>query len=219
MGRLLVQITVLGATGRTGVPVVERALERGHRVRVLARDRAKAERLLPTGHPDLVICEGDALDAGALEDVLAGAEAVIDVSGPVKDGPKDLRGRVVGRLLPAMGHQGVRRLIFLTGAGVRVEGDRPKVADRAIRGAMRVLQPEILQDGQTAVAAVTGSDLDWTVVRVPRLADGEPRGQIRTSAHIGGDTGTTLGRHDLAVFLLDELERRTWAGQAPVVSW
>ncbi len=212
-------VAVLGGTGRTGVPLVEGALERGHRVRVLARDGGKAERLLPTAHEELVIVGGDAVDAGALGEVLAGVDAVIDVTGPVKGGPKDLRRQVTAQLLPAMRHRGVRRLVFLTGAGVRVEGDRPKMADRAIRRAMRLLQPEILDDGQAAVAAVTASDLDWSVVRVPRLSDGEPRGRIRTAAHVGGDTGTTLGRGDLAVFLLDELEGGAWSGQAPVVSW
>lgn len=212
-------VAVLGGTGRTGVPLVEGALERGHRVRVLARDRAKAERLLPTANEDLAIVGGDAIDAGALVEALAGVEAVIDVTGPVKGGPKDLRRQVTGELLPAMRHRDVHRLVFLTGAGVRVEGDRPRVTDRAIRRAMRLLQPEILEDGQAAVAAVTASDVDWSVVRVPRLTDAEPRGRIRTAAHVGGDTGTTLGRGDLALFLLDELEGRVWSGQAPVVSW
>jgi putative NADH-flavin reductase len=212
-------IAVLGATGRTGVPLVEGALQRGHHVRVLVRDRDKARRLLPVDHEHLEVVEGDAVAPDALERVVAGVDAVVDVTGPVKGGPTDLRGRVTRVLLPAMHDQGVTRLLFLTGAGVRVEGDRPTVADRAIRGAMQLLQPAILDDGQAAVAAVTASALDWTVVRVPRLTDGEPRGRIRTAAHIGGDTGSTLGRADLAAFLLDELERPVWSRQAPVVSW
>lgn len=212
-------VTILGGTGRTGVPLVERAMGRGHRVRVLARDRAKAQQLLPVGHEQLEIVEGDAVDAGALAGAVAGADAVIDVTGPVKGGPKDLRSQVTRPLLAAMQRAGVRRLILLTGAGVRVPGDQPKVTDRAIRGAMRLLQPQILADGQAAVDAVTGSQLDWTVVRVPRLTDGEARGRTRAAAHVGSETGTTLGRHDLAQFLLDELERGTWSRQAPVVSW
>ena len=213
------RIAVLGATGRTGVLVLEGALQRGHQVRVLVRDRAKAQRLLPVDDEHLAVHQGDATDAGAIDELLAEVEGVVDVTGPVKGGPKDLRRQVTRALLPSMQRQGVRRLLLLTGAGVRVEGDRPKAADRAIRGVMRLAQPAILDDGQAAVAAVTGSELAWTVVRVPRLTDGELRGQVRTAAHIGGDTGTTLGRHDLATFLLDELQQRTWLRQAPVVSW
>lgn len=212
-------IAVLGGTGRTGVPLVRGALDRGHHVRVLARDPEKARQHLPVEHQHLDLVEGDALDPDALERTLVGADAVVDVTGPVKRGPKDLRSRVVAQLLPAMRRQDVGRLILLTGAGVRVGADRPKLADRAIRGAMRLLQSEVLEDGQAAVAEVTGSGLEWTVVRAPRLTDGEARDRLRTAAHVGGDTGTTLGRDDLATFLLDELEQRAWSGRAPVVSW
>lgn len=213
------RIAVLGATGRTGVPLVGQALERGHIVTVLARDAAKAERLLPAASASLSVVTGDATDGAALERAIEGITVVVDVTGPVEGGPKDLRGQVVRALLPAMQACQVGRLVLLTGAGVRVEGDEPSVADRAIRGAMRLLQPEILADGQAAVAAVTGSSLDWTVVRVPRLTDAAPRGKVRVAVHVGGDTGTTLGRGDLATFLLDEVEKGTWSRHAPVVSW
>lgn len=166
------------------------------------------------GRGAAVVGEG----AAQRSDVVA-ADAVVDVTGPAKGGPKDLRGQVTRALLPAVQRQEVTRLLFLTGAGVRVDGDRPKVADRAIRGVMQLLQPAILDDGQAAVAAVTASELDWTVVRVPRLTDGERRGQVRTAAHVGGDTGTTLARADLATFLLDELDEPAWSRQAPIVSW
>jgi putative NADH-flavin reductase len=214
-----VRIAVLGATGRTGVPLVEGALQRGHEVRVLARDRAKAERLLPLDDERLEVHEGDATDPAALAALVEGTAAVVDVTGPVKGGPSDLRSQVAGGLLPAMERHGVERLILLTGAGVRVAGDRPKVADRTIRGVMQLLQPAILADGQAAVAAVVASDLEWTVVRAPRLTDGDARGRVRSAAHVGGDTGTTLGRADLAAFLLDDLDRGVWVRQAPVVSW
>lgn len=213
------RIAVLGATGRTGVPLVAGALQRGHEVRVLARDRAKAERLLPVDDDRLEVLEGDATDPAALDALSQGVEAVVDVTGPVKGGPSDLRRQVTGGLLPALARHGVDRLILLTGAGVRVAGDRPKVADRAIRGVMKLAQPAILDDGEAAVAAVTASDLAWTVVRAPRLTDGAARGRVRSAAHVGGDTGTTLGRADLATFLLDELDRGAWIRQAPVVSW
>lgn len=213
------RITVLGGTGRTGAPLVAEALKRGHHVTVLARDRTKAHRRLPASNERLTILEGDATDADAVDRAVAGAEAVIDVTGPVKNGPKDLRSRVTRALLPAMQRHDVKRLVFLTGAGVRVAGDRPKLADRAFRGAIRLLQPKILKDAQAAVAAVTSSPLNWTVVRAPRLTDGKRSGEVRAAGHVGDDTGTALGRSDLVEFILDELEDDDWSRQAPIVSW
>lgn len=213
------RLTVLGATGRTGVPLVAAALERGHTLTCLVRDAGKAERLLPLGDERLTLEIGDATEAATIGRSLAGASAVVDVTGPVPGGPKRLRSEVVAGLLPAMDRHGVDRLVFLTGAGVRVEGDTPRLADRAIRGVMSLVQGEILQDGQDAVTAIAASPLDWTVVRAPRLVDAAERGIVRTASNVGGGTGTTLGRGDLAVFLLDELEQRQWVRQAPVVSW
>lgn len=213
------RLTVLGATGRTGVPLVAAALERGHTLTCLVRDPGKAERLLPLGDERLTLEIGDATEAAAIARSLAGTSAVVDATGPVPGGPKRLRSEVVAGLLPAMDRHEVDRLVFLTGAGVRVEGDTPRLVDRAIRGVMSLVQGEILQDGQDAVTAIAASPLDWTVVRAPRLVDAEQRGTVRTASNVGGGTGTTLGRGDLAVFLLDELEQRQWMRQAPVVSW
>ncbi|MCC5948064.1 MAG: NAD(P)H-binding protein [Nitriliruptoraceae bacterium] len=213
------QIAIIGGTGRTGVPFVEQALDRGHQLTVLARDRAKADRLLATDHQGLDVVEGDATQADAISRVVAGAEVVVDVTGPGKGAPDDLRVRIMGVLLPAVREAGVARLVVLTGAGVRVDGDEPKVADRLIRGVMRLVQPAVLADGQAAIAAVTASGIDHTVVRAPRLTDAERRGTVRVAGHVGGDTGTTLGRADLASFLLEEAEAPSWSGRAPVVSW
>lgn len=212
-------LTILGATGRTGAHLVTEALGRGHEVTALVRDHRKAADRLPVDGPRLTVEVGDATDPRALERAVTGADAVIDVTGPVKEGRKDLRSAVTRHLLPVMTRLGVDRLVFLTGAGVRLDGDRPTLADRAIRGVMSLLQREILEDGQAAVTAVTASPLRWTVVRAPRLTDAAPRGEVRTADHVGGDTGTTLGRGDLARFLLDEVEHDTWVASAPVVSW
>jgi uncharacterized protein YbjT (DUF2867 family) len=215
----IVRLTVLGATGRTGAPLVAAALQRGHTLTCLVRDLEKAERLLPVGDDRLTLEVGDATEASAIERVVAGASAVVDVTGPVPKGPKRLRSDVVANLLPAMARHDVERLLFLTGAGVRVDGDVPGIADRAIRGILSLVQGQILADGQDAVAAIAASPLAWTVVRVPRLVDAEPKGTIRTAANVGGGTGTTLGRGDLAAFLLAEAEEREWVHRTPVVSW
>lgn len=212
------QLAVLGATGRTGVPLVEGSLARGHRVTCLVRDDAKARSLLPVDDPGLRLQVGDATDATAIDRVVAGAEAVVDVTGPVRGGPRQLRSEVVAHLLAAMERHETDRLVFVTGAGVRIEGDTPGVVDRAIRGLLALVQPEILDDGQAAVAAIMASELDWTVVRVPRLTSAEPVGTIRAAPHVAGGFGSMLGRGDLAEFLLDELERPAWMRQAPVVS-
>jgi nucleoside-diphosphate-sugar epimerase len=213
-------LAVLGATGRTGVPLVTQALERGHSVAALVRSPTKAAELLPAPEGPLELHVGDLLDVPAVDAFVGGADAVLNVAGRVKGAPDDLQQRAIGNVLRAMSASEVDRLVTLTGAGVRVPGDRPGAADRVFGAALRLAQPRLLADSVAYVDQVVASDRVWTVVRAPRLTDGARRDAgLRVAAHVGGGTGTTLGRADLAAFLLDVVEQGVWSRQAPVVSW
>jgi putative NADH-flavin reductase len=209
------KIAVLGATGRTGVPFVERAVAAGHDVTALVRTPSKRS-LLPEG---VTVVEGDAADADAVDQLVAGSDAVVDLIAPERGGPQDLRSRVVPRVLDAMRAHGVDRLVFLTGAGVRVEQDTPGLADRAIVWLMRRFAADALADGEQATAAVAGSGLGWTVVRAPRLNEDEETGQARAFAGVGQGSSTRISRADLARWILEELEDPQWTHRPPVVTW
>src|SRR3979411_2989542 len=66
-------LLILGATGRTGLALVEQALEQGHIVTAFARDPSKVR----TTHPNLRIAKGDILDYGSVEAALRGQDAVL----------------------------------------------------------------------------------------------------------------------------------------------
>lgn len=208
------QLAVLGATGATGVPLVEQAVAAGHAVRALVRTPAKRD-LLPQG---VDVIEGDARDRAALDRLVTGTDCVIDVSGPVKGSPGDLRRSIMAGLLPAMEEAGVDHLVLLTGAGVRIPGDTPGLADRAIRWIMSRTVPEVLEDGVRAVEMARDADVPVTVVRAPRLQDGH-RGEVTVVPHVGQGHSSKLGRGDLAEFLLRCATERAHVGRAPVVSW
>ena len=71
------RLAVFGASGRTGRPLVEQALARGHEVRALVRDPAK----LPLTHDRLALVRGDVLSAGDVADTVAGCDAVLQCGG------------------------------------------------------------------------------------------------------------------------------------------
>lgn len=211
------RVAVVGATGRTGVLVVRELLSRGHTVHALARTPEKGATL---GNSDrLTTTVGDVLDVDNVVELVAGADAVVDVSGPVKGGPPDLRRRTAEHLLTAMDKGGVQRFVGLTGAGVRTADDRPKLVDRAFGAALRLVAGRVLADSTAYVDAVRASTLDWTIVRVPRLTDRLGRGSVRAVAGVGKESGTQLARADLARFVAGELEDPRWVCRLPVVSW
>jgi putative NADH-flavin reductase len=56
------KLSVLGAAGATGIPLVEQALAAGHRVTALVRSGKK----LTITNPNLHVVEGDATDRAAV---------------------------------------------------------------------------------------------------------------------------------------------------------
>jgi putative NADH-flavin reductase len=212
------KLAIFGGTGRTGQPLVAQALARGHEVTALARSAEKAAETLPLDADGLQLVTGDLLDPAAVSTVVAGADAVINVAGQVKGAPEDLQRRAIGHILAAMDEHGVRRIVTLTGAGVRIPGDTPKVVDRVFGTALKLLQGKLLEDSVAYVDAVRSSDTDWTVVRAPRLLDGPATGSTVSRPHVGQGTSSKLTRADLATLLLDIAADDATIGTAPAVS-
>ena len=112
------RITVFGATGRTGEPLVERAVERGHEVVAFARSPQDVET-----REGVTVVEGDAYTGEGVSEGVAGADAVVSVLGQTSEGPDDLLTVAGKHILAAMDDHGVDRFVTLVGAGVREEGE------------------------------------------------------------------------------------------------
>jgi len=118
----------------------------------------------------------------------------------------------------AMQKSGVKRLVTLTGAGVRDPRDQPKAFDHLMRTLLGMLSGAVLRDSQEGVSMIRASDLDWTVVRVPMLTDGPLTGKFRVG-YVGKDSGRQISRADAAAFMLQQLEDDTYFYQAPMISY
>lgn len=212
------RLAVFGATGRTGRPLVEQALGRGHEVTAFVRDADKLdEQGIDAGHERLSVVEGDAYTGEGVDDAVAGADAVLSVLGQTEAGPDDLLTVAGGHVLDAMEDHGVDRVVTLVGAGVRTEGESVSLTGRLVGFALELLNPEVLRDAEDHVADVRGRDLDWTVVRAPRLSDGEPRGEYRTGDVTPGRKA--VARADVADFMLDVAEEDRHVHELPKITY
>jgi len=208
------KLTIFGASGRTGRPLVEQALAAGHDVTALVRTPSS----FPIKHERLNVIQGSVEDAAKVAQAVAHADAVLSVLGHTKSSNKDVLTVGTRNIVNAMQQHGVRRLISLTGAGVRDPQDQPKLVDKVFGFALGRLQPDLLRDSENQTKVIQGSDLDWTVVRGPRLTEGPRTGKYRVG-YVGKDSGTQASRADIADFMLKQVTDTTYLRKLPVVSY
>lgn len=208
------KIIVFGASGGTGIEIVKQALDADHIVTAFVRDPAK----LNFQHPDLIVVQGDVLDADAVLEAVTGHDAVISALGPTRPPVAHVMETAAQNIVAAMKKASIRRLITTTGAGVRDPKDQPKFVDHFIRALLALLAHDVLKDSIANVEVIRASGLDWTVVRFPRLINGSMTGKYRVG-YVGKDSGTQISRADGAHFVLNELVEGKYIHQMPVVSY
>ncbi len=208
------KLVIFGSTGGTGLPVVRQALDAGHEVVAFLRTPSK----MPYNDTSLTLVEGDAMHMADVERAITpDTDAVISVLAPTKNSPSDMLPRAAQNIIDAMKNNGVQRLIYMTGAGVRVEQDQPGLIDHVIRFALKTMAGDVLKQSELGVEKVRNSGLNWTVLRAPMLTDADHSGDYRVG-WVGVNTGPRLSRADAADFILSQLENEAYLHQAPVVS-
>jgi putative NADH-flavin reductase len=207
------KLAIFGATGRTGRPLVQQALEAGHEVVALVRTPAK----LTLQNDRLTVIQGDTMNPNDVDKAVRGAEAVLSVLGQSKDSPHDLQTVATRNIIAAMEKYGIKRLVSLTGAGVDAPQDRPKLANHLIKFALKTLSGQVLKDGENHAHAIQNSKLDWVIVRGPMLNEGPYTGKYRVG-WVGVNTGARISRADLADFMLKQVTDNTYLHQMPMVS-
>lgn len=155
-------ITVFGANGRVGRLVVADLLERGHIVTAFVHSAGDM-----TSTDQLRVVRGDIYDAESVEKAIAGADAVISALGSWGTPGKDILSKGMSHIIPAMQAHGVKRIISLTGAEARTRGDHRGLIHRAAHLAASLLAGKILRDGESHIAQLETSTLNWTVIRSP----------------------------------------------------
>jgi uncharacterized protein YbjT (DUF2867 family) len=202
------RIALFGATGGTGMQVLEQALAAGHSIQALARDPGK---LAP--HEGLSVMQGDVLDQAATDACVEGTDAVICVLG-TKPGNEPVEAAGTGRILAAMDKHGVRRLIAVSSMGV---GDSIDQINFAFRVIMNLTLKRIMQAKAEQERLIMASDTDWTIVRPGGLTDG-PRTDRYQAGTEKSIKATRVSRADVADFVLKQLADDTYVRQAPAVS-
>ena len=159
-------ITIIGASGRTGKQLVEQALARGHQVTALVRSPEKLvefEKLIQ-------IVSGSAIVVEDVSRAIEHADIVIHcVSVPfLHRKPTDLFSRVTSAVIAARASHAAQRYIVMSSFGTHHGRALPRPANWAYEMALG----DVADDKEKEEALLEASDLPWTVVKAVLLDDG-----------------------------------------------
>lgn len=206
-------VTIFGASGKTGRHLVRMALEQNHTVKAFVRDRSS----LPIEDQRIEVIEGDVHDPEAVARAVASSDAVLSALGWTRTSRKDILTEAAKNIVNAMKKHRVRRIIALTGYGVRFSKDPPdSLSKRLLHFGIKILLPHLIPDGARYAKTIAESGLDWTIVRAPILSNSSGQGIYKTGYF---DPGISLiSREDVANFMIKQLTEKTYVGEAPIIA-
>jgi len=205
------KVAIIGANGRSGSSCVRACLSVGMQVR--AGVHTKRHPIDATDNLEIIACDG--MDLSSVEHLIEGCDAVISLVGHAKASPQWVQTETIQNVITAMKRQRIRRLISLTGTGVRFPGDSPSYIDRILNTAIRVIDPSRIADGIRHAEIIRASGLDWTIIRVLKLTDVRPVSYSLTS---GGPALLFTPRATVAQAVVVLLHGEEYLKKAPVIS-
>ncbi|HKV79607.1 MAG TPA: NAD(P)H-binding protein [Candidatus Sulfotelmatobacter sp.] len=210
------KILVLGPNGAVGQIVIDDLLKANHQVTALVRNPTTIQKK----HPRLTVLQGTPTDAEDLETALGGQDAVMSTLGVRKNKKTTVRTDVVRNLVAGMKKHGVRRLVWLDGAGV---GSSKEFVQRSSFFFGRIVMPLLLnhmyKDAAVADALIQKSGCDWVIVRPMSFTNGTKTGNITvvTDMSLPVKLRLRIARADVAAFLVEQLTRDDYVGQMPII--
>jgi uncharacterized protein YbjT (DUF2867 family) len=205
------KIIVFGATRGVGREAVAQALAQGHEVTAFARRPDAVAKA-----PGLRVVAGDASDARAVEEAVAGHDAVLTSLGSrpwIRQKICSLGTRNITRAMEA---RGVRRIVVVSSFGVGPSREQVPLIGRALF-VRPILGPDF-DDKEIMERELRASSLDWVIVQPVFLTDGARRGGVRSWTGERWDGGAFISRADVASFALEQLTSDEFLRQSPAIS-
>ena len=192
---MIVKLFVIGATGRTGLEVVQQALVRNYQATAFVRSPEN----ISLKNERLTVLKGNAMEENELFRAVQNHHAVVSTLGPREVfKPSSMLHDSAVATTRAMNRAGVKRLVVLS-AAAHFPGLLNRIASFIMRKHMR--------DSLAMEAIVQASGLDWTIARPPRLTQ-ENYTTYRSREDAAPRMGFSLSRKAVAASMLEAIEQR-----------
>ena len=209
------KIAILGSTGFLGKVLLKKALDGGYQIRTLVRTPDK----LGEFKDSVEFIQGSIVEVDDLEETVRGTEAVLSTVGPPQRNPgkPELYEKAMEDLVAVLESQNIKRLIHTGGAAhLGGENENWDMRRRLLRLFLILVAKPILVAKQLEWEVLKKSDLDWTLVRPPRITEGElTRNVLADEKNLAG---MQVNVEDLASFMLEQITSKKWIKKAPLVA-
>jgi putative NADH-flavin reductase len=189
-------LLLIGATGRTGRHVLAQGAQRGHKVLALVREQSETKDLLGA-----TIATGDPRSVKDIKRLLTDQDAVVSCLGQKTSDDKFLLEQSSASLIDALNQSKISRCLVVS-QGLLSASRSPLVA------LLRLILARHVTDSTAMERNIIASNLDWTIVRPPRLLDGGQQNGYSSALNSQPKTGSSMQRADLAAFILDAIEQQ-----------
>jgi hypothetical protein len=202
-------ITLFGASGRTGLILLKLALQQDHHVTAYVRQTSR----IPLRHQNLQVIEGNLKNVDLLRKALAGNDAVIStlgVSKTLQHDPEVVQG--ISNIVEAMAKEDVPHFVYQS---VFLAGSQSDEFSPFVRKILkRVIRKEV-EDHQVKEEIIRDGVEDYTIVRPVRLTNGCFSGKLYHGISItSSEFIPSISRADVAHFMLQQLADRTYRNKS-----
>jgi len=209
------KILIIGASRGIGLELVKQAIDAGHKVTALVRDKRVFE---GHAHRNFKVRVGDIMTRKIVEGACVGQDAVCLTIGMVPSSkPVNLFSDGTRNVLGGMEQAGVKRLLAVTGIGAGdSEGHGGFFYDKVTRP---VLLKHVYDDKNRQEELIRASGCDWIILRPALLTRTGVTGKYRILTDLTGIKAGKISRADVAHFMLQALEQPTYIHQTPLLTY
>ncbi len=205
------KIAILGANGKAGKFLVKEALDKGYQVKILTRNSNN----IKITNENIEIISGDARDFASIRKLLKGCGAVINAVGQPKN-ESYIFSTVTKHILEAMKEFKIKRYIVISGGSLNVTGDQKGIVNKIGATLFKVFLSKMMQDKYKELQIIQSSEVDWTIVRLPFVIEGNGIGRINES--LVDMPGIKIQNSDIAPFVIKQINSDRYVGKCPFIS-
>ncbi|GAB6488891.1 Flavin reductase [Bacillus sp. UMTAT18] len=205
------KIAILGANGKAGKYLVKEALKKGYEVKILTRNSNNMTITNESIEPII----GDARDFSSIRELLKGCQVVVNAVGQPKN-ESYIFSTVTKHILEAMKESKIKRYILISGGSLNVTGDQKGIVNKIGATLFKLFLPKMMQDKYKELQIIQNSEVDWTIVRLPFVIEGNGIGSIKES--LVDMPGIKIQNGDIAPFVIKQINSDRYVGKCPFIS-